>query len=153
MAVRAAAGHRRAMTSGPASLHRSVYLANATVLLAHQVDAAYWQEWRLFGLPGGVQLFVLLNLPILLAVLVGAERLGSPVGHRISGLLAASGVFAAVFHGGHLVAGDEAFRTPVSLLLLALTAVLSPLQLVLLRRTREAGDRVPAAPGASSSTA
>jgi hypothetical protein len=153
MVVLAAASHGRSMTSDPTSAHRSVYLANATVLLAHQVDAAYWQEWRLFGLPGGVQLFVLLNLPILLAVLVGAERLGSPVGHRISCLLAASGVFAAVFHGGHLVAGDEAFRTPVSLGLLALTAVLSPLQLAVLRRTGRPGDRLPAAPRGRRGTA
>ena len=127
----------------PTSVHRHLYVANATVLLAHQIDAAYWEEWTLFRLPGGVQLFVLLNVPIILAVLVGAERLASPAGRRISALLAASGLFAAVFHSAHLLAGDEAFRTPVSLVLLGLTAVLSPLQLLALRSTRPAPVTTP----------
>jgi hypothetical protein len=115
------------------SLHRHLYLANATVLLAHQIDAAYWQEWTLFGLPGGIQLFVLLNTPILLAVLVGMERLATATGRRLSLLLGASGVFAAVFHTAHLLAGDDAFTTPVSVGLLVLTAVLSPAQLLAAR--------------------
>lgn len=121
--------------TGPPS-QRDVYLANATVLLCHQVDAAHWQEWELFGLPGGVQLFVLLNAPIVVAVMVGLERLGTPLGRRLSVLLALSGLFAAAFHTGHLLAGDEGFRTPVSLSLLALTAVLSPWQLRLARDAR-----------------
>lgn len=123
-----------------AGTHRRVYLANATVLLAHQIDAAYWQEWTLFALPGGVQVFVLLNVPIVLAVLLGLERLQSATGRRLSCALGASGVFAAVFHSAHLVAGDEGFRTPVSLVLLAVTAVLSPVQLLLLARTSGRAD-------------
>lgn len=126
-------GHAAGMVLD-ARAHRHLYLANATVLLSHQVDAAYWQEWTLFGLPGGIQLFVLLNTLIVVAVLVGLERIGTPAGRRPSLLLATSGIFAAVFHAGHLLDGDDAFRTPVSVFLLALTAVLSPLQLVAARR-------------------
>jgi hypothetical protein len=74
-----APGHARAMALDTRA-HRHLYLANATVLLSHQVDAAYWREWTLFHLPGGIQLFVLLNVPIVVAVLVGLERLGSPTG-------------------------------------------------------------------------
>lgn len=120
------------------ALHLRVYTANATVLLAHQVDAAYWQEWTLFGLPGGIQLFVLLNLPIVLAVLHGAVALGLErrSGVVLSGLLAAAGLFAVVFHGVHLLLGDDAFRTPVSLALLVATAVLSPWQAWLARPVR-----------------
>lgn len=117
------------------AVHRGIYLANATVLLAHQVEAAYWEEWTLFRLPGGVQLFVLLNVPIIVAILIGFERLQLPSGRRLSALLAASGIFAATFHTAHLLAGDDAFRTPVSLGLLGLTALLSPLQLVALSAT------------------
>jgi len=120
----AAMPHR---TVPPAS-HRPLYLANATVLLGHQIDAAHWQEWTLFGLPGGIELFVVLNLPIVAVLLLGTARLEDVVGRRISAGVAASGVFAAVFHGLHLAAGDEAFRTPVSVALLVATAVLSPLQ-------------------------
>ena len=125
------------MTS-PAT-HRLLYLANATVLLAHQVDAAHWQEWTLFHLPGGIQVFVLLNLPIVLAVLLGVEALGTRRGRTVSWLLAASGAFAAVFHGLHLAGGDQAFRTPVSVALLVLTAGLSALQMACLRAGSSAG--------------
>lgn len=144
MAVRPPAGQTADVIFLPAPAHRHLYLANATVLLAHQVDAAYWQEWTLFGLPGGIQLFVLLNVPIVLAVLLGAERLPSRAGHRLSALLAASGLFAAVFHSAHLLAGDEEFRTPVSLVLLAVTSLLSPLQLLALRTQPPAHARAPA---------
>ncbi|MBD1860080.1 DUF6713 family protein [Trichocoleus desertorum] len=52
-------------------LYKNIYLANATVLLCHQIEAAYWHEWNLFALPGGIQLFVLLNIPIVLVILWG----------------------------------------------------------------------------------
>jgi len=129
-------------------LHRRVYAGNATVLLCHQVDAAYWQEWTLFGLPGGVQLFVLLNAPIVLLVLHGAVALG--LGRRsgdvLSAVLAAAGLFAVVFHGVHLLLGDDAFRLPVSLGLLAATAVLSPWQAALAGRALRSRARAPVAP-------
>jgi hypothetical protein len=96
----------------PNDVHPRLFLLNATVLLAHQVDAAYWQEWELFGIPGGIQVFVLLNLPIIAVVLHGvrAIALDRPSGVRLSWLLVASGLFAAVFHAAHLLRGDDAFR-------------------------------------------
>ena len=113
-----------------------LYLANATVLLAHQVDAAYWHEWELFGLPGGIQLFVALNLPIVLVVLLGvrAHAAGRRSAAGYSWALAGAGGFAAVFHAAHLLRGDDAFALPISLALLAATAVLSAAQ-VLTRAT------------------
>lgn len=117
---------------------RRLYAGNAVVLLLHQVDAAYWEEWELFRLPGGVQLFVLLNAPIVAGVLRGhvAVATGARTATRWSAALAAAGLFAAVFHTAHLLTGDEAFRTPVSLGLLAATAALSTAQVrALARRT------------------
>ena len=113
-----------------------LYLANAVVLLVHQMDAAHWHEWALFGLPGGLDLYLLLNLPIALAVLLGygavAARRPSAVGY--SWLLVASGLFATGFHAAHLWGGGPAFRAPVSLALLADTLLLSLLQAGLLIR-------------------
>jgi uncharacterized protein DUF6713 len=37
-------------------LPQTLFLLNSTVLLTHQIDAAYWHEWNLFLLPGGNQL-------------------------------------------------------------------------------------------------
>lgn len=122
----------------------TLFFANAIVLLAHQIDAAFWHEWVLFGLPGGIQFFLLLNLPIIALVLYGQRSLalGRPSGKAFSWALAASGLFAAVFHGFHLLRGDEAFRLPFSLTLLVATFVLSVAQALglMLLKDGDAGD-------------
>ena len=116
----------------------AVYLANAVVLLAHQIDAAFWKEWTLFGLPGGIQLFVVLNLPIIALVVWGQRSLalGQASGTLLSWLLVAGGLFAAGFHGLHLLRGDEAFRLPMSLALLVATGGLSLAQVFCLLKDR-----------------
>jgi hypothetical protein len=108
-------------------LHGRPYLANATVLLVHQMDAAYWHEWRLFGMPGGLALYLLLNLPIAFVVLAGYGAVAArrPAAVPLSAFLVLSGLFAGAFHAFHLARGDPAFRAPVSLLLLAAAVILS----------------------------
>ena len=49
--------------------------ANLTLLLAHQIDAAWWREWEMFALPGGIQLFVFLNILIVYPLLHGYARI------------------------------------------------------------------------------
>ncbi len=39
-----------------------MYATTLTFLIAHQIDAAYWKEWEMFLLPGGIQFFDLLVL-------------------------------------------------------------------------------------------
>lgn len=111
-------------------LHERLYLANAVIVITHQIDAAYWHEWRLFNLPGGIGLFLLLNLPIVFSILYGARvvALGLRSGIVISWALVAGGLFAAGFHSFHLLRGDEAFTLPVSIALLATTLFLSVAQ-------------------------
>lgn len=115
-------------------IHEWLYLINATVLLTHQIDAAYWHEWNLFQLPGGVQLFLILNLPIVFLVLIGLQSLvlGRRSGIVISWLLVSSGLFAFGIHSFFLLQGDDAFKLPVSVGLLAATLVLSVAQAVTL---------------------
>lgn len=119
-------------------LHETLYLVNATVLLTHQMDAAYWREWDLFGLPGGVQLYLVLNLPIVALILYGARALalGRGAGVIISWLVVASGFIAVGLHAYFLLRGHEEFRLPVSLGLLAATSVLSVAQALVLLRAR-----------------
>ena len=38
-----------------------LYLLNAAVLITHEIDSAYWHEWDLFGIPGGIQFFLVLK--------------------------------------------------------------------------------------------
>lgn len=108
-------------------LLKRLYIIDFALLAAHEVDSAYWREWELFGIPGGIQLFVLLNLPLFLLFTHGLVQL---VERRRSGLwyslgLATAGVAAAVIHGIFLALGDDGFRTPVSLAVLAAAGVVS----------------------------
>lgn len=64
------------------SLHsrlRWLFLSNATVLLTHQIDAAYWHEWEMFFIPGGNQVNLLLNLPIIALVMYSHSRVISNI--------------------------------------------------------------------------
>ncbi len=34
-----------------------LYLGNILMLIVHEIDSAYWEEWKLFRLPGGESVF------------------------------------------------------------------------------------------------
>lgn len=113
-----------------------VYLLNAVVLTAHEIDSAFWHEWELFRLPGGIQLFLVLNILLLGIVFWGyrAVVLWTPSARAYSYLLASAGLFAALVHGVFLAAGTPHFRLPVSLGLLATTLLLSTWQIIVASR-------------------
>jgi len=113
-------------------------LLNVTVLIVHQIDAAYWHEWDLFGIPGGNQMNLLLNLPIVALVLHAHARVAAraPDAARWAALVAGLGGLTVVLHAGFMAAGHDAFVQPMSIALLAVAAVLSSLQAVALCRLR-----------------
>ncbi len=39
-----------------------VVVLNLAFVLIHQVDGAYWREWEMFRLPGGIQLNNFINV-------------------------------------------------------------------------------------------
>jgi hypothetical protein len=83
-----------------------------------------------------------LVIAIIALVLWGqrALALGQSSGTVLSWLLVAGGLFAAGFHSLHLLQGDEAFRLPVSLALLAATGGLSLAQVFYLLKDRAVTD-------------
>jgi hypothetical protein len=109
-----------------------LYLANATLLIVHEMDSAYWKEWDLFGLPGGPGGFMLLHLPLVGVMLYGlAEVLRmSLAGLALSLVLAAGGVFAFVIHNYFIRKGRPEFRTGVSLFILYAAFLVSLVQAV-----------------------
>lgn len=109
-----------------------LYLINAVLLIVHEIDSAYWQEWKLFHLPGGAPGFVLLHLPLVFVVLYGLVLLdrGQPAGLVISLLLSLCGLIALWLHGYFLKKGREEFDTPVSKGILAATGLVSTAQCV-----------------------
>lgn len=115
-----------------------LFLANATVLITHQIDAAFWHEWELFRLPGGNQVNLLLNLPIIGLVLYAHQRVVANVqtGMFFYKLLAVLGFLTCAIHAGFMFAGNESFVQPMSLALLAATLALSVWQLLALKGIR-----------------
>jgi hypothetical protein len=113
-----------------------LYALNAALLVAHEIDSAYWHEWELFRLGGGVGAFVLLHVPLVLLVLWGFERLlaGARAGLLMSAVLGLSGLATPLIHGFFLYRGHPEFRTPVSLGLLCAIGLASLAQLALTAR-------------------
>ena len=107
-----------------------VYLVNATLLIVHEIDSAYWQEWKLFKLPGGLALFLCLHIPLVLLVLLGLLLLawGSYAGLVISGILGLAGIFAFIIHMVFIARGRPEFKVPVSIAILLATLICSVLQ-------------------------
>ncbi|MES2952377.1 MAG: DUF6713 family protein [Pseudomonadota bacterium] len=116
-----------------------LFLANATVLITHQIDAAFWHEWELFLLPGGNQMNLLLNIPIIALVLYAHSRVVANVhtGMFFYKLLAALGFLTCAIHSGFLLAGSESFVQPMSIALLLATFVLSAWQLLALQGVKK----------------
>jgi hypothetical protein len=108
-----------------------VYLANAVVLINHEIDSAFWKEWELFRLPGGRTGFLLLHFPLLAFVLYGLVLVGegSRAGLWCSLVLAGSGIFAWSIHTWFIRRGRGEFTTGISRFLLRAALLLSLVQL------------------------
>jgi membrane-bound ClpP family serine protease len=118
-----------------------LYLINATLLIVHEIDSAYWQEWKLFKMPGGPALFLFLHIPLVLTVLLGLVLLvwGATAGLVISGILGLAGIFAFIIHMSFIARGRQEFKTASSISVLWATLIFSLLQLALTVYTLSAG--------------
>lgn len=104
---------------------KRLYWLTAALLVVHEIDSAYWREWELFGLPGGVELFLALHVPLVLLVLWGYQQViaGSRAGVRMAALVGALGVATGAVHGTFLARGAAEFRTPASLAVIVATVL------------------------------
>jgi hypothetical protein len=114
-----------------------LYLLNLAPLATHEIDSAFWKEWEIFHLPGGLQLFLALNLLLLGLALGGlpAVMQGTRRGLWYSLGLSSAGLACFLIHGGFLLAGHPAFRTPVSLSIIGGTFGISLVQAALTIRS------------------
>ncbi|MCG3220080.1 MAG: hypothetical protein H7641_01765 [Candidatus Heimdallarchaeota archaeon] len=110
-----------------------VYLINAIFLINHEIESAYWKEWNLFKLKGGITGFLIIHFPLLLIILIGLAYLYeiTLAGLILSFLLSAGGIFAFSIHTYFIRKGKEEFTLPISYVLLLGTLVLSIAQIVL----------------------
>jgi hypothetical protein len=109
-----------------------LYLINAVLLIVHEIDSAYWREWEMFRLPGGVTGFLLLHLPLLFIVLYGLVSIvrQSFLGLFFSFIVCLGGLFAFAIHTYFLRKGGKEFNKPVSKLILILLLLVSIPQLI-----------------------
>ena len=101
----------------------TLYALVLALLFTHQIDSAYWKEWELLHIPGGPQLNLVLNFALIAVGLAGFALVidDSTAGHAMSLLVAATGVFACALHAHFIAHGDERFRLPASIAVLAAT--------------------------------
>ena len=104
-----------------------IYLVNSILLILHEIDSAYWNEWKLFKLPGGITGFLLLHIPLLALLQIGLILVFSNdfAGLIISLLVSISGVFAFCIHTFFIARGHEEFRSAISQIILVATLLLS----------------------------
>ncbi|TXT58320.1 MAG: conserved membrane protein of unknown function [Promethearchaeota archaeon] len=111
------------------------YLINAVILINHEIDSAYWQEWKLFCADDKIDIkgFLIIHFPILFAVFLGLVLIDKEMtsGYVISLLVAAGGIFAFLFHFYHLRRGRHEFNNWLSKLMLILTLPISLFQMAL----------------------
>lgn len=107
-----------------------LYLLNSILLINHEIDSAYWQEWQLFKMPGGIGGFLILHFPLLFFILYGLVLLarGSKAGLIFSLILSCGGVFAFCIHAYFIRKGRHEFTLIVSRLILTATFMVSLFQ-------------------------
>ena len=112
-----------------------IYLINAVILINHEIDSAYWQEWKLIN-PNdkdGIKGFLIIHFPLLFFILLGLVLVYD---HKFSGMiisliLSACGLFAFLFHFYHLRKGKPEFNTMISKAMIISTFVISIFQIYL----------------------
>jgi hypothetical protein len=98
------------------------YFWTMLLLILHQVDAAYWREWEMFHVPGGIQGFLVFNLAAIALLLAGYRHvlLATPQADLSAGVCAALGVGTCLIHAGFALAGLEQFHLPLSVAIIVL---------------------------------
>ena len=115
-----------------------LYFCNTVLLIVHEIDSAYWKEWELFHLPGGIAGFLILHIPMLAIILYGLieVRQMSGAGCLFSLALSLGGIFAFAIHTYFIRKGRPEFKTAPSLAILVALLVISVLQLIVTARIK-----------------
>ena len=106
------------------------YFVNCVMFVCHEIDSAYWHEWKLFNLPGGITGFLIFNLavtpPFLLGLVYVAQK--TSAGLIFSSAAALVGIFTFSIHTFFLAKGRGEFRTPASISILVVILAASIVQ-------------------------
>lgn len=119
-------------SNAPLRVPGVVYLINATLLICHEIDSAYWREWELFHIPGGSIFFVMLHLPLVALILHGMMLTahGDRSWRWYSLMTGVAGTCGGTLHISLLIAGSEPFSTWFSTSLIVAFLLASIVQVV-----------------------
>jgi hypothetical protein len=119
-----------------------IIVVNLTLLITHQINAAYWHEWEMFALPGGIQFFSVLNIAIFVLVL---NCFVSVIQRKRAGF-AASLVIAAIsalifpIHASFALADYTQFHLPLSIFIIGSSLLMSIAQMIFTFKVRHEFD-------------
>ena len=118
------------------------YLVTLTFLIMHQIDAAYWHEWDMFFLPGGIQGFLLFNIVVFPIVLYGYRQvvLNSVNAKYYSYLCGGLGILTFFIHASFALYGAEEFSLPFSVIVIVNCLIFGLLQIKITIRAKAEGN-------------
>lgn len=95
-----------------------LYSATALSLVIHQVDAAFWHEWEMFAVPGGIQGFLVFNAVAIGAILHGYRSVLLNTRHAKAWALCCGGLGIVTFlvHAGFALWDHKNFSLPLSVI-------------------------------------
>ncbi len=113
-----------------------VYFYTMSVLIFHQIDAAYWKEWEMFYLPGGLQGYLLFNIIAIPVVLVGYKKVvtRSADAKIYSYICGSLGILTFIIHATFAIFGAEQFNLPLSIFIIVLCLISGVWQVILTKR-------------------
>ena len=125
-------------TDSNAPWPKRLALVNAALLAVHQIDSAFWHEWDMFGLPGGNQLNLVLNIPLVALVIYAYGRVAAAANaaYRWQIVIAAFGFLTVAIHAAFFAAGRAEFAQPASYAIFLAIAVVSCAQLFALPKKK-----------------
>ena len=108
-----------------------LYLINTVLLIVHEIDSGIQEEWKLFRLPGGAPLFIVLHIPLVGAMLFGLLEVanGTQMGWNASLLVSIVGLGCFCLHTYFIRKGNKEFTDLTSQGLLYTILAVSLIQL------------------------
>ena len=112
-------------------LLKPLYVIVFTLLIVHEIDSAFWKEWELFHLPGGIVFFSLIHVFLVPVFLLGYGVLctNPSKGIQFSLSLSVLGICTMVIHTTFMVLGHNQFKTPVSIAIIGVLGIVSVFQM------------------------
>lgn len=124
----------------------SLCMVNTIIIIIHEIDAAYWKEWKMFSYLGnwrpvqalaespdqtGLGIFLLAHLPLLFLLLYGLVLISNGAGIWYSLLFSIFLIIHFIAHKGIIKKGQAEFTWPVSNAIFLASLLFSMGQLVI----------------------